>query len=153
MPIQCIGTVLVGADLSTMPGNGCLGRRRTTKKRRMKMPEMKASYGNLPTNEGPEPRVLPNIVPQSYTPRPEQFQKPVSQELRNEQAKLAQGFAIERLNELEIQLHLGPHKRWPRWKATKFDGEGKESFDAFRQVRLDAELNQAIKDAKTRSED
>jgi hypothetical protein len=50
-------------------------------------------------------------VPASFTPVPEQFEAPVSQNQRTEQAQQAQGFALTQINYLENQLHKGQYKR------------------------------------------
>ena len=64
----------------------------------------------------------PNVVPASFTPDPTKYQSPVSQETRNLQAKLAQGYALDRLNYLGLQLHLAPYKRDEVWrKASEVD--------------------------------
>ena len=61
--------------------------------------------------------VLPNIVPTSFTPVPEQYAAPVTQELRTRQAQMVQGYALSIINGLEKQLHLGWYKRLPEWQA------------------------------------
>ena len=91
----------------------------------------------------------PNVVPQSYTPRPEQFQKPLTQELRNEQARLARGFAEEVINNLENQRRMSPHKRDSQWRHMLLDAEGNEVGIGYHQPAYDAKLDQAIKDART----
>ena len=61
--------------------------------------------------------VLPNVVPASFTPVPEQYAIPVTQELRTRQAQMVQGYALSIINGLEQQLHLGWYKRLPKWQA------------------------------------
>ncbi len=61
--------------------------------------------------------VLPNVVPASFTPVPEQYAIPVTQELRTRQAQMVQGYALGVINGLEKQLHLGWYKRLPEWQA------------------------------------
>ena len=92
---------------------------------------------------------VPNIVPQSYTPRPEQFQKPITQDLRNEQARLAHGFALSQIEHLENQRHLSPNKREAKWMHMLYDEKGNEIGIGYHQSQYDARLDQAIKDAKT----
>lgn len=90
-----------------------------------------------------------NVVPQSFTPRPEQFQKPVTQDLRNNQARWAWGYATGRINHLEIQLHRAPNKRDPEWMHMMYDERGNELGIGFNQPKIDALLVEAIKKAKT----
>jgi len=56
-------------------------------------------------------------VPTSFTPVPEQYAAPVTQELRTRQAQMVQGYALSIINGLEKQLHLGWYKRLPEWQA------------------------------------
>jgi len=88
-------------------------------------------------------------VPSRYTPRPEQFEKPLTQELRNEQARLARGFAEERINHLELQRRMSPHKREAQWRHMLVDTEGNELGIGYHQPAVDARLDQAIQEAKT----
>ena len=99
-------------------------------------------------NRGATPTV-PNVVPQSYTPRPEQFQKPITQDLRNEQARLAHGFALSQIEHLENQRHLSPNRREAKWMHMLYDEAGNEVGIGYHQSQYDARLDQAIKDAKT----
>ena len=99
-------------------------------------------------NRGATPTV-PNVVPQSYTPRPEQFQKPITQDLRNEQARLAHGFALSQIEHLENQRHLSPNRREAKWMHMLYDEAGNEVGIGYHQSQYDARLDQAIKDSKT----
>ena len=83
-----------------------------------------------------EQKVSPNVVPASFTPVPEQFAAPVTQELRTRQAQLAQGYTLGRINDLEIQLHKGWYKRNEKWQA-------------YPAAQSDELLKEAIKVAKT----
>ncbi len=76
------------------------------------------------------------MVPASFTPVPEQFKKPVTQELRNRQAKMTQGYTLERVNNLEIQLHKSWYKRISTWQEMP-------------EAESNAALIEAIKVAKT----
>ena len=80
--------------------------------------------------------VLPNIVPASFTPVPEQYAAPVTQELRTKQSRLVQGYTMERVSKLENQLHKGWYKRLPEWQQ-------------YSETESDTALKEAIRIAKT----
>ena len=62
------------------------------------------------TNRGET--VSPSVVPASFTPpAPEQFEKPVTQNLRTKQSQLGQGFALYQISFYENQLHTAQYKR------------------------------------------
>ena len=65
----------------------------------------------------------PSVVPSRFTPKPEKFEHPISQELRGIQARLAQGFAFHAIEHLESQLHLADYKREGAWQG-KGDEKG-----------------------------
>ena len=69
-----------------------------------------------PTNR--EMQVATNIVPSRFTPAAEQFARPLSQELRSLQARLAQGYTLRQISFLENQLHLPGYKRVEGYQKT-----------------------------------
>src|SRR3989304_5493287 len=91
---------------------------------------------------------LPSIVPQSYPPRPEQFQKPITQDLRNEQARLAHGFALGQIEHLENQRHLSPNRREAKWMHMLYDEAGNEVGIGYHQAQYDARPSQALTRAR-----
>ena len=68
-----------------------------------------------PTNR--ESATVMNIVPARYSPTPEKFTRALSQELRNTQSKLAQGFTLKTISFLENELHKADYKRGPAWQG------------------------------------
>jgi hypothetical protein len=60
--------------------------------------------------------MTPNIVPASFSPAPEKYERQASQELRNRQAQLAQGYALSQVSRLEIQQHRAAYKRDAAWQ-------------------------------------
>ena len=83
-----------------------------------------------------EETILPNVVPNSFSPRPEQFEIPVTQELRSRQSHIAQGFALQVIGGLERQLRLAWYRREPTWQQ-------------YSEMVSDTKLQKAIKTAKT----
>ena len=67
-----------------------------------------------PTNQE---TVLPNIVPASFSPAPEKYERQPSQELRNRQAQLGQGYTLKQVSYLEIQQHKAAYKRDTAWAS------------------------------------
>ena len=67
-----------------------------------------------PTNQE---TVLPNIVPTSFSPAPEKYERQPSQELRNRQAQLGQGYTLKQVSYLEIQQHKAAYKRDTAWAS------------------------------------
>lgn len=69
-----------------------------------------------PTNRGRDTET-PTVVPNFFTPVPEKFEKPVSQELRVRQAQLGQGYTLKQVSYLENQRHRASYKRDGRWQS------------------------------------
>ena len=82
-----------------------------------------------PTNQE---QVLPTVVPASFSPAPEKYERQPSQELRMRQAQLAHGYALRQVSYLEIQQHKASYKRDAAW-----------------QNASPAQMAEAIKAAKT----
>ncbi len=53
----------------------------------------------------------PTVVPASFSPAPEQFEIPVTQELRSKQSRWAQGYLTQKIGYLEIQYKTPFYKR------------------------------------------
>jgi hypothetical protein len=83
-----------------------------------------------------ERTVTPNVVPQTFSPKPEDFAPQISAELRSQQAHWARGFTLQQIEKRERQLQKAWYKREEAWQ---FSGE----------VESDEKLRQAIKEAKT----
>jgi len=95
--------------------------------------------------------VSPSVVPASFVPSPEKYVAPVSQELRTLQSRLAQGYTLQRINALEIQLHKSLYKREPVWRDVpgKFRPDDPKEPQMYSQEKSDALLNEALVTAKT----
>ena len=97
-----------------------------------------------PLNREKNP-TLPNIVPASFSPVPEQYAAPVTQELRSKQARLTEGYTLARVSNLEIQFHKALYKREPHWRDYMFGDEPR----MYSQEQSDDMLRDAIRIAKT----
>lgn len=82
--------------------------------------------------------VLPNVVPQSFSPKPEDFPVQITQELRSQQSKWTQGYTLQKIEYLENQLRAAHYKR----EIYRLE-EGYSDFEA------EALLQEDIKVAKT----
>ena len=85
-----------------------------------------------PTNR--ETATVMNIVPARYSPTPEKFTRPVSQDLRNIQSRLAQGFTLKTISHLENELHKADYKREPAWQG-KGDNALKDAIRVAKTTR------------------
>ena len=77
-----------------------------------------------PTNR--EAQVTVSVVPSRFTPAAEQFARPLSQELRSLQARLAHGYTLRQISFLENQLHLPGYKRVEGHQKTSEESLKKE---------------------------
>jgi len=82
--------------------------------------------------------VTPNVVPASFSPAPEQYAPQITQEMRSNQSRWAQGYAANRINYLENQLHVAHYKR-----------EVYRLEQGYSDVQAEAKLIEDIKTAKT----
>ena len=64
-----------------------------------------------------EMATTPTIVPASFSPAPEKYERQVGQELRARQAQLGQGYVLKQVNYLEMQRHRSPYKRDTAWQT------------------------------------
>ena len=74
----------------------------------------------------------PTIVPASFSPAPETYERQVEQEFRARQAQWGQGYALRQVSYLENQLHRSSYKRDAAWQGVS-----------------DEEITNALKVAKT----
>ena len=74
----------------------------------------------------------PTIVPASFSPAPETYERQVGQEFRARQAQWGQGYALRQVSYLENQLHRASYKRDAVWQGVS-----------------DEEITNALKVAKT----
>jgi len=88
-----------------------------------------------------EKAATPNVVPASFTPTPEKFVPQISQELRSQQSRWAQGYALQRIEFLENQLKTSHFKR----EVYRLDN-GYSAAEAEELLRSDI---QAAKTART----
>src|SRR3990167_3395164 len=58
----------------------------------------------------------PTIVPASFSPAPETYERQVGQELRARQAQLGQGYTLKQVDYLKLQQHRAPYKRDDAWQ-------------------------------------
>src|SRR3990167_1775294 len=59
----------------------------------------------------------PTIVPASFSPAPETYERQVGQELRARQAQLGQGYTLKQVDYLKMQQHRSPYKRDAAWQG------------------------------------
>ena len=59
----------------------------------------------------------PTIVPASFSPAPEKYERQVGQELRARQAQLGQGYTLKQVDYLKLQQHRAPYKRDAAWQS------------------------------------
>ena len=59
-----------------------------------------------------------NIVPTSFSPAPEKYERQLGQEQRGRQAQLAQGYTLLQIDRLKNQRHLNPQKRAEAWQKS-----------------------------------
>jgi len=59
----------------------------------------------------------PTIVPASFSPAPETYERQVGQELRARQAQLGQGYTLKQVDYLKLQQHRAPYKRDDAWRG------------------------------------
>ena len=83
-------------------------------------------------------KVSQNIVPAAFTPTPEQYAPPVTQELRSKQSKWALGYATNIINNLQNELRKSFYKR------SMYTLE-----QGYNETKSDAKLVEDIKIAKT----
>lgn len=85
-----------------------------------------------------EEKVKPNVVPSAFSPKPEDFLPQVSQELRSQQSRWAQGFALGKIEYLENQLRTAHFKR-----------EIYTLNDGYKDFQAEEKLSEDINVAKT----
>ena len=81
-----------------------------------------------------EAATIMHIVPARYSPTPEKFTRPLSQELRNTQSRLAQGFTMKTISFLENELHKADYKRGTAWQG-KGDNALKDAIRVAKTAR------------------
>ena len=64
-----------------------------------------------------EMATTPTIVPASFSPAPETYERQVGQELRARQAQLGQGYTLKQVDYLSLQQHRAPYKRDAAWQS------------------------------------
>ena len=64
-----------------------------------------------------ELQTTPTVVPASFSPAPEKYERQVGQELRARQAQLGQGYTLKQVSYVEMQQHRAPYKRDAAWQS------------------------------------